>query len=67
MILDWNKKTFTSPKIQIWDRSKRNTTQQNVYNQIITLNVPFDISLPVFKYNFKKLFKHNQIRDDLMS
>ena len=38
-----------------------------IFNQIITLNVPLDTSLPVFKYNFKRLLKHNQIRDDLMS
>ena len=38
-----------------------------IFNQIIKLNVPLDTSLPVFKYNFKRLLKHNQIRDDLMS
>ena len=38
-----------------------------IFNQIITPNVPLDTSFPVFEYNFKRLLKHNQIRDDLMS
>ena len=61
-------KKNTSPKFtsEIGRRGIRRS-RMFIYNQIVTLNFPVDNSLPVFKYDFKSLRKHNQIHDDLMS